>query len=79
MLQLVVLSYIKTSLTLFSFYLKLSFYAVKNGYVFCAFFYFLGAMSKFLFLPISEFFVDIASLFIDREDMEIIAKDFLNE
>jgi len=71
--------YLETCLVLFSFNLKFSFYALKNGFVFCAFFYLLGAMSRFFFLPLSDFFSDIGRAFVDKSDMEIIAQDFLSE
>jgi len=73
------LRYLRTCLVLFSFNLKFSFYALKNGFVFCAFFYFLGAMSRFFFLPLSDFFADIGRSFVDKACMEIIAQDFLSE
>jgi len=74
-----VINYLETCLTLFGFYLKFAFYALKNGYIFLSFFYFLGAMSRFFFLPLSDFFADIGRSFVDKAGMEIITKDFLNE
>jgi len=72
-------SYLKACLFLFGFYLKFTFYALKNGFICCSFFYFLGALSRFFFLPLSDFFADIGRSFVDKAGMEIITKDFLNE